>query len=92
MRKCTSVAKQLVSLEPGARLVPGTEILAGSAFVGGTTEGACSIPQVETKEECESAGGTWIESCVGGMEVFAPVIVGEDDMCAYAGEDGCFTI
>ena len=89
MRKCTSVAKQLVSLEPGARLVPGTEILAGSAFVGGTTEGACSIPQVETKEECESAGGTWIESCVGGMEVFAPVIVGEDDMCAYAGEDGC---
>ena len=49
MRKCTSVAKQLVSLEPGARLIPGTEILGGSAFVGGTTEGACSLSGYDNK-------------------------------------------
>ena len=28
------------------------------------------------------------EACEGGTEVFAPIIIGEDDMCAYAGANG----
>ena len=88
-RRCKSIAGQKVTLGAGDRLIPGCELIDGSAFINGNEVGSCSIPQVETKEECESTGGTWILTCEGGTEVFAPIIIGEDDMCAYAGENGC---
>ena len=86
--RCKSIAGQKVTLGPGDRLIPGSELIGGSAFINGDEIGSCSIPQIETKEECESAGGTWIVTCEGGTEVFAPIIIGLDDMCAYAGAGG----
>ena len=87
-RRCKSIAGQKVTLGAGDRLIPGCELIDGSAFINGNEVGSCSIDGKDTKEECESAGGTWILTCEGGTEVFAPIIIGEDDMCAYAGANG----
>ena len=37
------------------------ELIDGSAFINGNEIGSCSIDGKDTKEECEAAGGTWID-------------------------------
>ena len=90
--RCKSIAGQKVTLGAGDKLIPGCELIDGSAFINGDEIGSCSIDGKDTKEECESADGTWTVICEGGIEVFAPIIIGEDDMCAYAGAGGATVI
>jgi hypothetical protein len=90
--RCKSISGQKVILEPGDRIIPGCELIDGSAFIKGDEIGSCLISddiQSETKAECLSAGGTWIITCEGGIEVFSPLFFDEGDMCAYAGGNGC---
>ena len=96
MIRCSSIAKLKVILNPGDELIVGCELIDGSIFIGGTKEGNCSLSgeNYNTQEDCETHGGVWTDNaiCVGGIEVMAPLFVGEDDMCAYAGANGATVI
>ena len=59
--RCKSIAGQKVTLGPGDKLIPGCELIDGSAFINGDEIGSCSIDGKDTNEECEAAGGTWID-------------------------------
>ena len=88
MIKCKSTALKKFNLDKDFKLIAGCELTVGSAFIKGNEVGSCSIGGNNTKEECIEAGGEWTVTCEGGMEVFAPVFIGEDDMCSYVGENG----
>ena len=96
MIRCSSIAKQKVILNPGDEIIVGCELIEGSAFVGGTKVGSCSIPgdDYNNKQDCESNGGTWTDNdqLIGGQEVFAPIFIEDNDIYAYAGENGAVVI
>jgi hypothetical protein len=90
--RCKSIAGQQVTLVPGDRIIPGCELVYGSVFINGDEIGSCSIDGKDIKEECESAGGTWVITYQGGTEVFPPLFFDGDDMKAYAGDNGTTVI
>ena len=104
MRRCHSVARQLVNLQDGDLLIPGSEVVNGSAFINGPLpippvgSPFGDPPPVLNTPHTDANGNTWvyedppgewkIESLAeGGMEVYAPFIVNEDDMRAVAGSN-----
>ena len=96
MIRCSSVAPQRITLRPGDKLIAGCELIDGTIFIGGNSQGVCSLPgdEYNTQESCETHGGVWTSNaiCVGGQEVPAPLFVDEGDLCAYAGENGATVI
>ena len=96
MIRCSSVAPQMITLQPGDEVIAGCELIDGTIFIGGTKQGVCSLQgdMYNTQESCESHGGVWTSDaiCVGGQEVSSPLFVDEGDLCAYAGENGATVI
>ena len=69
--RCKSIAGLKVTLVSGDRIIPGCELIYGSAFING-----------------EKVDSTYQD----GSEVFPPLFFDEDDMEAYAGENGATVI
>ena len=96
MIRCSSVAPQMITLQPGDEVIAGCELISGTIFIGGNKQGSCSLigDTYNTQENCETHGGVWTPNdiCIGGHKVSSPLFVDEGDLCAYAGENGATVI
>ena len=66
MIRCSSVAPQMITLQPGDEVIAGCELIDGTIFIGGTKQGVCSLQgdMYNTQESCESHGGVWTSDAI----------------------------
>jgi hypothetical protein len=89
--RCKSIAGQKVTLGPYDRIVPGCELVYGSAFINGD-ETVIADDDGANFPIGYSSISTNTVTCEGGTEVFPPLFFDEGDMCAYAGANGATVI